>query len=398
LKRYLYIFFSFFFLSTAYLSAQVKKDSTLQLKEGDVDVNFLFNYYKQEGIHAAVTGGEGTEELEDQDVSTVIIVPLDSITNLDVKVGFNHYSSASTDRIDSRLSTASAKDNRVQIQMGYERLMPAKRQSWNIGVGGSLESDYFSSSVSGGYTWDSKDGNRQINLQLQAFLDTWVVIFPEELRVPGLAEVPTDKRRSFNLSISWSQVINQRLQIALASDIVYQQGLLSTPFHRVYFRGVTLPRIESLPTRRLKVPLSIRANYFLSDFFVLRSYYRFYYDDFEIMAHTASMELPIKLGNTFTIYPHYRYHTQSAATWFAPFAEHFETETFYTSDYDLSAFNSHNYGIGLSFAPVYGISRFRVNSRGRLGFFKSVDLRYSQYQRSDGLSAFSLGLDFAFRL
>ncbi|MEM8889872.1 MAG: DUF3570 domain-containing protein, partial [Bacteroidota bacterium] len=168
MKRYLYFFLSIFFLSTGYLSAQVKKDSTLQMKEGDVDVNFLFNYYKQEGIHAAVTGGEGTEELEDQDVSTVIIVPLDSITNLDVKVGFNHYSSASTDRIDSRLSTASAKDNRVQIQMGYERLMPAKRQSWGIGVGGSLESDYFSSSITGAYTWDSKDGNRQINLQLQA--------------------------------------------------------------------------------------------------------------------------------------------------------------------------------------------------------------------------------------
>ena len=144
--------------------------------------------------------------------------------------------------------------------------------------------------------------------------------------------------------------------------------------------------------------MSVRANYFLSDFLVLRSYYRFYYDDFEIMAHSASLELPIKLGKTFTLYPHYRYHTQSAATWFAPFAEHFETETFYTSDYDLSAFDSHNYGVGLSFAPIYGISRFRVNSRGRLGFFKSIDLRYSQYQRSDGLSAFSLGLDFAFRL
>lgn len=376
----------------------MKRDSSLQMKEGDVDVNFLFNYYKQDGIHAAVTGGEGTEELEDQDVSTVIIVPLDSITNLDVKVGFNHYSSASTDRIDSRLSTASAKDNRVQLQMGYERLMPVKRQSWSVGLGGSLESDYFSSSITGAYSWDSKDGNRQINLQLQAFLDTWVVIFPEELRVPGLAQVPTDKRRSFNLSISWSQVINQRLQIALASDIVYQQGLLSTPFHRVFFRGVTQARIENLPTRRIKVPLSIRANYFLSDFFVLRTYYRFYYDDFEIMAHTASLELPIKLGNIFSIYPHYRYHTQTAATWFAPFAEHVETERFYTSDYDLSAFDSHNYGIGLSFAPIYGISRFRVNSQGRLGFFKSIDLRYSRYQRSDGLSAFSLGLDFAFRL
>lgn len=380
------------------LLGQTKEDSTVFLKQGDVDVNFLFNYYKQEGIHAAVTGGEGTEELEDQDVSMIVRVPMDSLTTLGIKTGFNHYSSASTDNIDSRVSSASAKDNRAIIHMEYERVIPAKRQTWGIGFGGSLESDYYSSSIDGSYAWESLDGNRQISLQGQVFLDTWVVIFPEELRARGLAEVPTDKRRSFNLSFTWSQVINKRLQIALASDFVLQKGLLSTPFHRVYFRGVSIPKIENLPTQRIKVPVSIRANYFLSDFFVLRSFYRFYYDDFEIMAHTASLEVPVKLGSFFSLYPHYRFHRQTGAAWFAPFAEHVETATYYSSDYDLSAFHSHNYGIGLSFSPVYGISRFKVNYKGRLGTFESIDLRFSKYNRSDGLSAFSLGLDFEFRL
>ncbi|MEM6803147.1 MAG: DUF3570 domain-containing protein, partial [Bacteroidota bacterium] len=282
--------------------------------------------------------------------------------------------------------------------MGYEKLMPKKRQSWSIGLGGSLESDYFSSSINGSYSWASKDGNRQISLSGQAFFDTWVVIFPEELRVPGLAQVPTDKRRSYNLSLTWAQVINPRLQIALAGDLVWQEGLLSTPFHRVFFRGVNQARIEKLPERRIKVPVSIRANYFLSDFIVLRSFYRFYYDEFEIMAHSVSLEVPIKLSNSFSIYPHYRYHTQTAASWFAPFAEHLESDQYYSSDYDLSAFDSHNYGIGLRYAPTYGLSRFRMNSKGRLGIFESIDLRYSRYQRSDGLEAFSIGLDFGFRI
>ncbi|MEM6803700.1 MAG: hypothetical protein AAF696_20010, partial [Bacteroidota bacterium] len=112
MKRKLHTLFFLILFSPSFLAGQIKQDSTFQLKEGEVDVNFLFNYYKQDGIHAAVTGGKGTEELEDQDVSMIVIVPLDTLTNLDVKVGFNHYSSASTDRIDSRLSTASAKDNR----------------------------------------------------------------------------------------------------------------------------------------------------------------------------------------------------------------------------------------------------------------------------------------------
>jgi len=365
---------------------------------GDVDVDFLFNYYQQDGNHAAVTGGKGTEELEDQDVSMILRVPLDSLTVLDVKAGFNHYSSASTDNIDSRLSSASAKDNRVLMQMGYERQIPAQRQSWSLSLGGSLESDYYSSSIAGAYVWTSKSGNREINVQAQAYFDTWVVIFPEELRVPGLAEVPTDKRRSYNLSLTWAQVVNKRLQISLASDLVLQRGLLSTPFHRVYFKGNTFPKIESLPTQRIKLPISIRANYFLSDFVVLRSFYRFYYDDFEILAHTASLEIPLKLGNSLSIYPHGRIHTQSAASWFAPYASHLETAIYYSSDYDLSAFESYNYGLGLSFSPIYGISRFKVNTAGRLGVFERIDLRYSRYNRSDGLSAFSLGLDLEFRL
>lgn len=380
------------------LQGQVKKDSTLKMKEGDVDINFLFNYYKQEGIHAAVTGGQGTEELEDQDFSTTIRVPVDTLTAINLKAGYNHYSSASTDNIDSKLSSASAKDNRAQIQMGFEKRIPGTTQTWGVGVGGSLESDYYSSSINGFYGWKSANGNREFNFQGQAFFDTWVVIFPEELRIPGLAEVPTDKRRSYNLSFTWAQVVNRRLQISLAGDLVVQRGLLSTPFHRVYFRGVNLPKIEKLPTQRIKVPVSIRANYFLSDFLVLRSFYRFYYDDFEIMAHSASLELPIKLGNVVSVYPHYRYHTQTAAAWFAPFADHQETATYYSSDYDLSGFQSYTYGLGLSIAPVYGIGRFRVNSRGRLGFFKSIDLRFSKYERSDGLSALSLGIDLGFRL
>src|SRR5690606_36903377 len=40
------------------------------------EVDLLFSYYKQDGQHAAVTGGEGTEALTDASSSLVVRMPL----------------------------------------------------------------------------------------------------------------------------------------------------------------------------------------------------------------------------------------------------------------------------------------------------------------------------------
>ena len=59
------------------------------------------------------------------------------------------------------------------------------------------------------------------------------------------------------LDIGYAQVINQRLQLLLSAEAIYMTGLLSTPFHRVYFADQNKPDIERLPDNRLKIPLSL---------------------------------------------------------------------------------------------------------------------------------------------
>ena len=98
------------------------------------------------------------------------------------------------------------------------------------------------------------------------------------------------------------------------------EGLLSTPFHRVYFSDQELPDIERLPESRLKIPLALRLNYKASDNLIVRTYYRYYSDDFGIQAHTFNLELPIYLSDVWTISPFYRYHTQSGSKYFLPSA------------------------------------------------------------------------------
>jgi len=204
------------------------------------------------------------------------------------------------------------------------------------------------------------------------------------------------------------------MQFSLFFDLVKQQGWLANPMQRVYFGDIdnyyignpesipvyTSPEnqdvfqladdIERLPNSRFKIPLGVRLNYYLNETFALRTYYRYYFDDWGIRSHTAEVELPIKLFGKFTFYPSYRYYNQTAADYFAPYEEHLSTDLYYTSDYDLSKFNADQYGFGMSYTDVFTKAHI-----WKLGL-KSIDLKYHKYKRNTGLRASIISAGFKF--
>ena len=396
----------------------------------ETTIDIIGGYYQQDGTHGAVEGGRGTERLTDVPPAIIVNVPLDTVSRLTANVGADYYASASTDRIDFALSTPSAHDVRFHGDFGYSREHKATGTIWGLGAGVSKEYDYLSFNVAGSVAKTSQDGNRQLSLAGQVFFDRVTLITPLELRagyIPGTnpsrsdKNYGTDTRQTYNFTATYSQVLTKRLQAAISTELVSQNGLLSTPFHRVYFkdnsdanpapslgdsfssRVVTAARIEALPRSRFKYPISLRLNYYASDLVQVRGFYRFYNDNFGITAHTVELELPVKVTPFFVLYPFYRYHQQTAARYFAPFQEHSVKEEFYTSDYDLSAFTAHKTGLGLRYSPVYGIGRFHVPGKNAQGLprvmrFKSLDLRYAHYQRSTDLTANIVSFDLGFAL
>lgn len=373
-------------------------DSTVfEIKKlAESDISLLFSYYEQDGNNSPVTGGLGTEQLTDLTSKVIVNLVLDEKNTVSFDGGFDLYSSASTDNIDDFVSSASSKDKRIHANFGYSR--KAKNNlTWGVKVGGSTEYDYNSFQLSGYVSNTSRDGNRSFGLAAQAFIDKWEVIYPRELRTQQW--VTTDQRRSYSLSASFSSVINKRMQASISADVVAQSGLLSTPFHRVYFTNQTEARVERLPFNRLKIPIGLRLNYYVNDFLLLRGYYRFYWDDWGITGHTFSIEAPVKLNRFFSVYPFYRYHTQSEANYFAPFGEHTGEFQYYTSDYDLSNLSSHQYGLGLRYSPAEGIGAFTLPGKSnRLLTLKEISLKYGHYTRSPSLTSniFSIGMNFSF--
>jgi hypothetical protein len=373
---------------------------------GETEVDILGSYYQQNGNHSAVEGGIGDQHLTDVAPTILLNVPLDSTTRLAANVGIDYYASASSDKIDQVMSSPSASDVRYHADFGLSHTLANKLTTLGAGAGVSKEYDYLSFNLVASFIRASADGNRQFSASGQVFLDQIKLITPAELRVGGTQnkKYGSDNRQSITLSLVYAQVLSKRLQASLSVEPVVQRGLLSTPFQRVYFRdygsGGLLPgelgtaKAEVLPRLRYKYPASLRLTYYATDLVQLRGFYRFYNDNFGIRAHTFEVEAPVKVSPFFTLYPFYRYHTQTAADYFAPWKEHSVSDEYYTSDYDLSAFSANKVGLGLRYAPLYGLGRFRLASR--ITKFKSVDLRYGYYRQTTGLTANVVSFNLAF--
>jgi hypothetical protein len=355
-----------------------------------------------------VEGGVGDQHLTDVAPTILLNVPLDSTTRLAANVGIDYYASASSDKIDQVMSSPSSSDVRYHADFGLARLLADKLTTVGGGLGVSKEYDYLSFNIVGSWARTSRDGNRQVSVSGQAFIDRITLITPAELRVGGTRnkKYGSDNRQSFTLSVVYAQVLSKRLQASVSIEPVVQRGLLSTPFQRVYFYdsspalgtpgqlGTALA--EVLPRLRYKYPASLRLTYYATDLVQLRGFYRFYNDNFGIRAHTLEVEVPVKVSPFFTLYPFYRYHTQTAADYFAPYLAHSVTNEFYTSDYDLSAFSANKAGLGLRYAPLYGLGRFKMPLGHGITKFKSLDLRYGYYRQSTGLTANVISFDLSF--
>ncbi|WP_080236742.1 DUF3570 domain-containing protein [Spirosoma rigui] len=360
------------------------------------EVNLVSSYYQQDGNNSAVTGGIGTEKLTDIANGIDLVLKKTDVRNRQHTLAFDlnidHYTSASSDKIDPlTISSASRSDTHIYPTVSWNVHDDTRRTTKGISFSYSTEYDYKSYGVNLNFAKASADNNREISLKAGAFFDTWSVILPAELRPEGYgsgAEGDRDPidhkpRNSYNVGLSLSQVINKRLQVLLTVEPAYQEGLLSTPFHRIYFRDGS-ETVERLPGSRMKLPIGLRLHYFLGDRVVLRTFYRYYVDDWGMQAHTVNLEMPLKLTSFLSISPFYRYSHQSAVRYFAAYGQHSLTERYFTSDYDISEFTSQFMGSGLRVAPPGGVLG--------IGHWQSAEVRFGHYVRSTGMVANSITL------
>ncbi|MDP4261955.1 MAG: DUF3570 domain-containing protein [Bacteroidota bacterium] len=398
-KLFLSVIGMYFSMLAALSQGVPKTDSTYKSRKLSFEeANLVSSYYTQDGNHAAVTGGIGSEKLTD--ISNAIDLKLSiydrryrkhSFTG---EVGIDHYTSASSDKIDPRtISSASHADTRFYPSVGWTMENEKKGSTVGAGVSFSSEFDYQSYGANINFAQKTRNKSGEFSAKLQAYLDQVSLIYPIELRTGGGGrrgenDYATTPRNSFGGSVSWSQIVNQRLQVMLDAEVIYQQGYLGLPFHRVYFTDNSV-HVENLPSSRLKIPLGLRANYFIGDKFIFRTWYRHYHDDWNINSDAVQVETVVKVTPFLSITPFYRFYQQSAAKYFAPYQAHTAADTYYTSNYDLSKFNSNFYGAGFRIAPPGGV--FKIQH------LNALELRYGHYQKTTGMNSDIISLNLKFK-
>ncbi len=470
--------------------SQQEQDSTKVYKKRvleSAEIDVLASYYAQDGNNAAVTGGIGSEKLDDTAANITIAIPLndDDVFSFDGTISY--YTSASSSNLNPFNSGASGNGgdddddrrdndgNNSAIKKGTPWLAASGASKEDVWASGSLtyshtsdnrnttsaahlsfanEFDYISFGLGASITKQFNRKNTELSLKGNVYLDAWRPEYPTEIHTyvlnngdlnagffngtdilnqngtiinknsinawhPVNNTLVVDKgRNTYTASLSFSQILSKNLQVSLFADVIMQKGWLSNPMQRIYFKDrpnfyigeasdipfYTDPTknngvfqladdIERLPDNRLKTPIGMRLHYYINEFLVFKTYYRYYTDDWGINSHTVNVELPIKITEKVTLYPNYRYYNQTAANYFYGYEEALSSFDFYTSDYDLSKFNSSQFGLGIKYTDV-----FTKNKIWKFGL-KNLSLNYAHYKRSNGLSAniISLGTKFVMK-
>jgi hypothetical protein len=381
------------------------------------EINLVSSYYWQHGDHSAITGGIGTEKVTD--LSNGLDLKLSWIGDnlnkniLSFSLGYDHHTSASSAYVTT---TGNGKPDGTRIYPSFDWTTENSKTGNTFGMGFYYSGEYNYKSLGADLHFNKKTANKngEFSFKVQAYVDHVTMIYPSEFitsitpatsgavyvttasgnqvlsssgstSAPGLATKP---RNTYTASFGYSQIVNSRFQIMLLADVVAQNGYLGLPFHRVYFSNKK-DTIEKLPSSRFKLPIGIRANYFLGDNIILRSYYRFYMDNWGTQAHTASLEVAFKLTPFYSVSPFYRYYTQSAAKYFAPYEAHNSSDQYYTSNYEYAKFNSQFFGIGFRMTPPKGVMGWQG--------LHELEIRYGHYAQNTNLGSNVVSLSLGFK-
>ncbi len=371
------------------------------------EVDFVTSYYNQNGDHSAVTGGIGTEKVTDVANSlTLNLVWLNKSNNkntLAVGLGFDYHTAASQAFV-SKTGASSPSGTRIYPSLDWTIENAKKGNTFGLGAYYSGEFNYQSLGADLHFSQKTADKNGEFSAKLQGYFDKVTLIYPSEFEPASTTDLNgngtgysdgrghhnygSSPRTTLAASFSYSQMINSRLQVMLLGDVVTQHGFLSLPFHRVYFNNGK-DTIERLPSSRFKLPIGARLNYFLGDNIIIRTYYRYYIDNWGIRSNTAGLEVPYKVTPFFSISPFYRFYNQSASKYFAPYEEHSPTDQYFTSNYEYAKFESSFYGIGFRLAPPNGV--FGIQG------LHEMEIRYGHYTQTTDLVSNVVSLSLGFK-
>jgi hypothetical protein len=252
----------------------------------------------------------------------------------------------------------------------------------------SVEPDYVSHGVSGGFSYDFADNNATLALGANASSDS-----------VGRAGDPDFARDSGTAGgrLSFTQVLDRDTVAQAMYELSRIGGYQVSPYRFVAIGGdglctssVTGPGRAALcvpetsPSQRLRHALALVLRRSLSEALSLGGGYRFYLDDWGILSHTLHGELSYLLDPETILSARYRLYLQGAADHYQP--RYDAPQAFVTSDKELSTLSSHRLGLEAERVFSFETAGTLTTSLSLGGLYYA----YSDFLPLDSITAFEI--------
>jgi hypothetical protein len=312
-------------------------------------------------------GRGSTELLVFEPMLSARIRQSDAITH-DVFFGVDVVTSASADALDA-VSSASRQNESFEID-GVTTLEASDEWTVRLHWGGHLEEPLRSGTLGAGAALAL--GDTTLTASFDAIYDTF-----DHLTYLG-RNTGVSNRVTLSLNATAAQVLSPTTLAIASYGLTAQLGTLETTYNSVPLDNGDRAG-DLFPSERVRHAVAVRvfqALPTLCTFF--EAGYRFYADDFGVVAHTPHAALTHFVEDALALRLEYRFHTQRPPEfWTSVLAENDGRAR--TADSDLAALDAHELG---------GELRWYFDRRGALAADASYALvSYHHYVRSNDLHA-----------
>jgi hypothetical protein len=175
----------------------------------------------------------------------------------------------------------------------------------------------------------------------------------------------SDHANTYQYKLGLSQVVTKSVLMTLNYEATLEDGYLQSPYRSARLLGLSVPEVYPRARDGYAVALGIVKGIGtdggpLKGSAYLR--YRYFWDTWDIRAHTIELGYGSRLGDRWLVEPRLRHYKQSAASFYA---DNFTTQMVYMArDRELSDFYSNAVGVKASYQlsdHSFGLSRVSLN-------------------------------------
>jgi hypothetical protein len=239
---------------------------------------------------------------------------------------------------------------RKQKQLGVDYLYG--KTTYSAGVQSSIENDYDSSTASFGISQSMFGDLTTVTFGVSRGWDIVTrVINAAHQKDPNFRK--RVDRKTWSLGVS--QILTRNLISGFDYEAITEQGYLQNPYRAIrYLAGpnssIYLTGAETYPGTRTSNAVAVRLKYFLPWHASVTGKYRYFFDTWDIHAHTAELDYTQPFLNERLIADiTYRYYRQNSASFYSDLFQFANQQNYMARDKELAAQDNNAVGAALSY-------------------------------------------------